>query len=195
MNCELCGVSVTWSDVHIDHIDNSTDNNLRSNLRPTCATCNTRRGMRAPVEWSRTHKIEFQGERKTPTEWARDPRVELSGKQIVLRKKAGMSDGDALFAPKKTHNGHSREPKVRHGPLRYYEYQGRRLTLAEWAREPDVFVTATAIRARLKAGWPLVQALMAQSTCGRPQRERAEMKAEHKTQSHNSGAQLGACIL
>jgi hypothetical protein len=110
MKCELCGVGLTWATVHIDHIDNCRGNNSRSNLRPTCPTCNTRRGMRAPAEWTRTHKIEFEGECKTPAEWARDPRVRLSGHQIILRKKAGMSDAEALFAPKRTHNGNGRRP-------------------------------------------------------------------------------------
>ncbi|MEN1487146.1 hypothetical protein AAIH33_32890, partial [Pseudomonas aeruginosa] len=49
--------------------------------------------------------IEFEGRRDTATNWARDPRVKVSGHTILRRKAAGMSDFDALFAPKLTHNG------------------------------------------------------------------------------------------
>ena len=59
--------------------------------------------MPLPVEWSRTHVVEFNGLKMTPAEWARDPRVKLSGRQIILRKNSGMTDEQALFSPKKTH--------------------------------------------------------------------------------------------
>lgn len=102
-SCELCGKPLTWETCHVDHIDTDVTNNSIDNLRPTCSACNTWRGIGAPATWTRTHKIEFEGEKKTPAEWARDPRVSVCGHQIILRKKAGMSDEDALFSPKKTH--------------------------------------------------------------------------------------------
>jgi hypothetical protein len=62
--------------------------------------------------------ITFDGETKTPHEWSKDPRVSVSGSQIRLRKKAGMSDEQALFAPKKTHNGrHSAAYKAKRREL------------------------------------------------------------------------------
>lgn len=103
MCCAICGKGLTWDTCKVDHIDENVRNNEISNLRPTCNFCNTRRGMSRPVEWSRTHSIEFDGMRMTAAEWARDPRVKVCGRQIILRKKSGMSDEDALFAPKKTH--------------------------------------------------------------------------------------------
>lgn len=105
MACELCGVSLNWKSCRVDHIDGEVRNNAPSNLRPTCNTCNTHRGIRPPVEWSRTHKVEFDGARKTPTEWARDPRVKVAGRTIVLRKLRGATDEQALFGHKKTHKG------------------------------------------------------------------------------------------
>lgn len=178
MNCELCGLVVTWETVHIDHIDETTDNNVRSNLRPTCSVCNTRRGMTAPVEWKRTHKITFEGESKTPTEWARDPRVQVSGHQIVQRKAAGMSDHEALFAPKRTHNGNSKPRKRPYKPFIYYDHGGKSLTLSQWAREPGVFVSAIAIKQRLKKGWPLAEALFTPSTECAPRAVRTEQRAK-----------------
>ena len=104
MACEICAKQLTWATCHADHIDRNVRNNDRLNLRPLCSACNTHRDMPPPVDWNRTHVIEFDGLRMTPAEWARDPRVHICGRQIVLRKKSGMSDEQALFSPKITHN-------------------------------------------------------------------------------------------
>lgn len=112
MNCAICGKGLTWKTCKVDHIDENVRNNVLSNLRPTCNRCNTWRSMPKPVEWDRTHVIEFEGKKLTPTEWARDPRVLVCGRQIVLRKKAGMTDEQALFAPKRTHNGNTQKLKA-----------------------------------------------------------------------------------
>lgn len=115
MECAICGVGLTWKTCKVDHIDEDVRNNARSNLRPTCNFCNTRRGMRPPVEWSRTHKITFEGITLTPFEWTRDPRVQVAHNTIVLRKARGATDAEALFGEKKTHNGRgrSRPPRAK----------------------------------------------------------------------------------
>lgn len=112
MCCELCGKSLTWDTCDVDHIDENPRNNARDNLRPTCRQCNISRNP-PPAYLSRKNAIaiSFGGETKTPNEWAKDPRVNVSGGQIRHRKKAGMTDFDALFAPKVTHNGKTRELK------------------------------------------------------------------------------------
>jgi 5-methylcytosine-specific restriction endonuclease McrA len=102
MCCELCGVSVAWDTVHIDHIDESTNNNVRSNLRPTCATCNTRRGRKPEHTYSEL-PIEFGGITQTAHEWSRDPRVRVCGSTIRRRIRSGQSVEQALFGAKKTH--------------------------------------------------------------------------------------------
>lgn len=114
--------------------------------------------MRAPVEWDRTHVVEFAGERKTPTEWARDPRVKIAGRTIVDRKRRGMSDEEALFGPKKTHNGGVRQkpprpPAHTRKNAIVITIDGVTQTAAEWSRHPDCTVSDGAIRMRLRLGW------------------------------------------
>lgn len=47
--------------------------------------------------------LTFNGETKTATEWQRDPRTKVNYATILRRKRAGMTDEEALFSPKKTH--------------------------------------------------------------------------------------------
>lgn len=104
MQCALCQTALTWKTCKVDHIDEVVSNNERSNLRPTCNFCNSRRGIRPPIEWDWTHKLTHSGERRTARDWARDPRVRVAYATIIRRKKRGASDEEALFAPRKTHN-------------------------------------------------------------------------------------------
>lgn len=104
-SCAICGRDVNWSNVHIDHIDKDVKNNKAENLRPLCRVCNTRRDKKPEHESKHAHAISFNGETKTPAEWARDERVNVAAQTIITRKKSGMSDFDALFSKKITHNG------------------------------------------------------------------------------------------
>ena len=105
--CEICGRDETWKTCHVDHRDEDRQNNDRSNLRILCRGCNVKRGFRPQSYESRSQVglIEFEGKVDTATGWARDPRVKVTGATILRRKASGMSDFDALFAPKVTHKG------------------------------------------------------------------------------------------
>lgn len=103
MKCALCGCALTWETCKVDHIDCDVRNNELSNLRPTCNTCNTRRGVGPAANWTRTYAIEYAGEVKTAHEWSRDQRVSVASHTIIRRLRAGMSPEAALFAAKKTH--------------------------------------------------------------------------------------------
>lgn len=120
--CEMCGKSVNWKTVHIDHKDEIVYHNDPGNLRVLCRACNV---MRARVHIpqhtvKRRHAITFEGTTKTATEWARDPRVRVAGNTIVLRLKKGMTVEQALFGEKATYRSTKAKPRI----PSYGEYQG-----------------------------------------------------------------------
>ena len=109
MNCELCGVGVTWETVHVDHIDETRDNNVRSNLRPTCNACNTQRGRAPEHTYPGRTAISWDGGTMTAHEWVRELGLGISSNAVRRRLKAGQSVEQALFGRKRTHNGQSRD--------------------------------------------------------------------------------------
>ena len=106
LSCELCGVPWLWRTYkdHIDHIDEDKSNNHIGNLRPLCNACNVSRTKKTYHEFKKCLAITYNGLTDTPEAWSRDSRVKVSGVCIRHRKSKGMSDYDALFMPKKTHN-------------------------------------------------------------------------------------------
>lgn len=44
--------------------------------------------------------LTFEGKTLTPYDWAKDERVQLTARGIIERKRRGLSDAEALFAPK-----------------------------------------------------------------------------------------------
>lgn len=104
--CEFCGKYWDWRSHkdHVDHVDNNPQNNHITNLRALCNACNTRRSRKPPHTDNGNFPIEFNGEVMTAEEWSRDERVFVSGACIRQRKSRGLSDFDALFMKKKTHN-------------------------------------------------------------------------------------------
>lgn len=105
MSCELCGIEVTWETAHIDHIDNTTDNNARSNLRPTCRGCNTKRGRAPEHTYQGRSAITFNGQTMTAHEWVRELALPVTSKTVRCRLNAGQTVEQALFGRKRTHNG------------------------------------------------------------------------------------------
>ena len=109
-NCELCGAETEWHNrnTHIDHINEIKDDNRVGNLRILCNSCNVKRANKQENYINKAHTITLtiDGVSGTATWWARQPGVEVAGNTIRHRKiKKGFSDYDAVYAPKKTHNG------------------------------------------------------------------------------------------
>lgn len=162
MTCELCGCGLTWKTCQADHIDENPRNNERSNIRPLCRRCNVWRSMPpAHIRMKNATALTYMGETKTAFEWSKDPRVNVTATTIRHRKKAGMSDEQALFADKVTHNGRlsvdKRPRKTRHKHERAnavaITVNGVTKTAAEWARDPAVSVSAAGIVWRIRKGW------------------------------------------
>lgn len=101
-SCQICEKPVSWNNVHIDHIDENRRNNSMENLRALCNGCNVSRNR----DFTKQAKyfITYDGETKTARQWAEDDRVNVSRTCILQRIKRGMTDKDALFAKKITHN-------------------------------------------------------------------------------------------
>lgn len=171
MNCEICSKPLTWETCCVDHIDENPRNNERSNLRPTCNPCNAWRGVGPAHEWNRTSALTFDGVTQTPHEWSFDPRVKVSGSTIRKRKQSGMTDEEAIFGKKKTHNGNARvdkrprKTKFKHerGNAISIEIDGKRMSAAEWSRHPDAQVSASGIAYRVRHGWIAKDAVFAKA--------------------------------
>lgn len=167
--CELCGKPQTWATCHVDHIDDNRQNNSPTNLRILCRGCNVKRGFRPESHEfrSKVGLIEFEGKRDTSTNWARDPRVKVSGNTIRLRKAAGMTDAEALFSEKVTHNGRRKAPAPRKTNHKHERsnavaitIEGVTMSAAEWSRTDGVVVTENTIINRVRSGWDPVEALI-----------------------------------
>lgn len=167
--CELCGKPQTWATCHVDHIDDNRQNNSPTNLRILCRGCNVKRGFRPESHEfrSKVGLIEFEGKRDTSTNWARDPRVKVSGNTIRLRKAAGMTDAEALFSDKVTHNGRRKAPAPRKTNHKHERsnavaitIEGVTMSAAEWSRTDGVAVTENTIISRVRSGWDPVEALI-----------------------------------
>lgn len=107
--CEFCGASSDWftRKTHIDHIDEDRTNNSPENLRVLCNPCNTKRTEKIHHKYDHCTAVTIDGVTKTPTEWSRHPGVQVSAVAIRHRLSKGYSHRDAVYAPKKTHNGRS----------------------------------------------------------------------------------------
>lgn len=158
--CELCGVSVDWKTVHIDHIDQNVSNNSPENLRPLCRSCNVWRDYPEQHTLTGRTSISYNGETKTASEWARDERVSVSAGAIKNRIRKGFSAEDALFGKKVTHNGNLPKPAPRKTQFKHQRknavaitIDGVTMTAAEWAREPSVTVSEEGIIYRIRNGW------------------------------------------
>lgn len=114
-NCTICNTEINWKTLHIDHIDKDVTNNNINNLRPTCRNCNTFRDLKTDLLSS--EKIECRGLSLTLAQWARRDDVEVSANTIKSRILKGLSNEDAIFLKRKTHQN----TKTKKVILNYYK--------------------------------------------------------------------------
>lgn len=102
--CNWCSKKVTWSDMHVDHLDDDKENNHPDNLVASCQVCNQKRGRgKLRVLWRDKHGIEHDGVRLTPSEWA--ARLGISRASLLWRlqhwpKDKALSASRGKFGPK-----------------------------------------------------------------------------------------------
>ena len=99
--CYWCGKTVTWSDLHIDHLNDDKKDNSLSNLAASCPTCNQARG-RDKQRRTMIRKVgvlyEYKGVKETAGYWA-----ELAGisrTSFRSRIRSGWSVADAVETPR-----------------------------------------------------------------------------------------------
>jgi len=108
-NCHVCGVCLTWDDLHVDHLDDDRTHNDVSNLAPACEVCNPWRSKDKAVATRRERHarwIEFNGERLTLTDWAQ--RLGIAPTNVAARLERwplerALTEPRGRFGPKSCH--------------------------------------------------------------------------------------------
>lgn len=108
--CHWCGVTVTWADMHVDHLDDDKHNNDPRNLVASCPVCNQQRGHHKQVATNRAKTgLTYGGETLTLNEWA--AKIGVSRQSLIYRLKAGwpleraLTEGRGVTGPRREVQG------------------------------------------------------------------------------------------
>ncbi len=96
LSCAMCSTSVSWDNLHVDHIDCDKKNNVAENLRVSCALCNLKRSREQAIATKRSkgRLLTKDGVTKCVSEWARE--IGLRSQSLNFRLNAGWSVERAL---------------------------------------------------------------------------------------------------
>lgn len=97
--CHVCEKEVTWSTMHVDHLDDDPKNNCIGNLAPACPRCNQARGYHKalPKIRARGHQITAFGQTMCSSEWSR---ARVIPRTTLMRRLAdGWPPEEALSKP------------------------------------------------------------------------------------------------
>ena len=98
-NCHWCGKTVTWADMHVDHLDSDKQNNDVGNLVASCPICNQQRGHERLMMTLRAKTgVTIDGVTKTLNEWAKH--YGIARQSIILRIRAGWTAERAITEPR-----------------------------------------------------------------------------------------------
>lgn len=95
--CHWCKKEVSWDYMHIDHLNNKTDDNRHENLAASCPICNQQRGHhKATITIRDVHGrwIEHKGQRKMLSEWAKE--IGITRASLAWRLGSGWTLDRAL---------------------------------------------------------------------------------------------------
>ena len=104
--CHWCAKVVTWSDMHVDHVNDIKSDNRIENLVASCPRCNTWRNKDKNLDSLRKsigRHVTHDGETKTISEWAR--RIGISRSALIFRLKRGwpldvaLNKSRGIFGP------------------------------------------------------------------------------------------------
>lgn len=100
-NCYHCGVEVTWSDMHVDHLNDQRDDNSVANLAASCPACNQQRGrwkMKRTLRARQSHHITWNGRTQSLPEWAEE--IGISRQAFKNRLSAGWPIDRVMTEPR-----------------------------------------------------------------------------------------------
>lgn len=93
--CHWCGVTVTWDDMHVDHLDDDRANNDKRNLVASCPRCNQARGVeKMKATYRQRNGVTHEGVTRTLQEWA--DHIGISRPSLLHRIKTGWPMSRAL---------------------------------------------------------------------------------------------------
>jgi len=100
IECYLCGKSLNWANLHVDHVDCDIHNNNIANLKPSCPQCNMGRGIEKMKSTARKNgrTLELDGRQMCISEWAIE--LGITRQSILNRINSGWSMKDVLTKPK-----------------------------------------------------------------------------------------------
>lgn len=94
-SCHWCGVTVTWDDMHVDHLDDDRANNDKRNLVASCPRCNQARGVeKMKATYRQRNGVTHEGVTRTLQEWA--DHIGISRPSLLHRIKTGWPMSRAL---------------------------------------------------------------------------------------------------
>ena len=99
--CHWCNKSVSWDDMHVDHVNAVRDDNRLENLVASCAPCNQARGKQKAIATTRERRanwIEWNGLRLTENQWSE--RIGISRSSIRARLAKEWSVERTLTEPR-----------------------------------------------------------------------------------------------
>lgn len=99
--CHWCNKTVTWSTMHVDHVNDIKQDNRIENLVASCPKCNTWRNKEKNLRALRMtvgRHVTLAGETKTISEWARH--VGISSSAMSFRVDRGWPLEMALTKPR-----------------------------------------------------------------------------------------------